>query len=198
MTITSKNLLRLKKLTLLLTISLLVSCTAQGNNPDQKRHSIDTMVANVLNELYQKRPSTRQQIKDSVGYAVFSNANINLLLLSASSGYGKTIYNASGRSVYMKMAEAGIGFGLGIKDFRAVFIFHDEATLNKFVQEGWQFGGHADASLKSGEKGGAAAAEAVFDDITIYQLTESGIALQATLKGTKYWQDTSLSNQPSN
>jgi hypothetical protein len=29
-------------------------------------------------------------------------------------------------------------------------------------------------------------------NITVYQLTESGIALQATLKGTKYWTDDDL------
>jgi hypothetical protein len=32
----------------------------------------------------------------------------------------------------------------------------------------------------------------VFDNITIYQLTESGLALQATVKGTKYWKDDAL------
>jgi hypothetical protein len=30
------------------------------------------------------------------------------------------------------------------------------------------------------------------DNIIIYQLTETGLALQATIKGTKYWQDGSL------
>lgn len=38
--------------------------------------------------------------------------------------------------------------------------------------------------------------EAVLDKISIYQLTESGLALQATVKGTKYWLDEEL-NQPS-
>jgi len=28
--------------------------------------------------------------------------------------------------------------------------------------------------------------------ITIYQLTESGVSLQATVKGTKYWKDEAL------
>ena len=34
--------------------------------------------------------------------------------------------------------------------------------------------------------------EAVIDDVKIYQLTESGLALQATLKGTKFWKDIAL------
>ncbi|MFO7494317.1 MAG: hypothetical protein R6X05_01630 [Desulfobacterales bacterium] len=40
--------------------------------------------------------------------------------------------------------------------------------------------------------GAAVGGETVFDNITIYQLTESGLALQATVKGTKYWKDGAL------
>jgi hypothetical protein len=32
----------------------------------------------------------------------------------------------------------------------------------------------------------------VIGDITIYQMTESGLALQATVNGTKYWKDDEL------
>jgi hypothetical protein len=32
----------------------------------------------------------------------------------------------------------------------------------------------------------------VVDGITIDQLTETGVALQATIKGTKYWKDDEL------
>ena len=92
----------------------------------------------------------------------------------------------------MKMGEVGIGLGLGVKDFRAVFVFHDAKTLERFVEHGWAFGGQADAAAKAGDKGAAVAGEAVIDNITIYQLTESGLALQATVKGTKYWKDDSL------
>ena len=92
----------------------------------------------------------------------------------------------------MKMGEAGVGFGLGVKDFRAVFVFHNRAVMEKFISSGWEFGGQADAAAKAGEKGAAIGGEAVFDGITIYQMTESGLALQATVKGTKYWKDEEL------
>lgn len=85
----------------------------------------------------------------------------------------------------MKMGEVGIGLGLGVKDFRAVFIFHDRATLTKFINSGWEFGGHADAAAKAGDKGAAVGGEALIDGITIYQLTKSGLALQVTVKGTR-------------
>ncbi len=83
----------------------------------------------------------------------------------------------------------GIGPGLGVKDFRAALIFKKAQVFNEFVDGDWEFGGHADATFKSGEKGGAAAGELyVEDDIEIYQLTEAGVALQATLAGTYFRQ----------
>jgi lipid-binding SYLF domain-containing protein len=96
----------------------------------------------------------------------------------------------------MKMGEVGLGLGLGLKDFRAVFIFHDQATMKRFVESGWEFGGHADAAAKASDMGAAVGGEALLDNITIYQLTESGLALQATIKGTKYWQDSALNSAP--
>ena len=92
----------------------------------------------------------------------------------------------------MKMGEAGIGLGLGAKDFRAVFVFHSADTMKRFIEHGWTFGVQADAAAKASDKGAAVGGEITADNITIYQLTESGLALQATLKGTKYWKDDSL------
>ena len=92
----------------------------------------------------------------------------------------------------MKMGEAGIGLGLGVKDFRAVFVFHKRDAMQKFIDSGWEFGAHADVAAKAGDNGGAVGGEALLDDITIYQMTESGLALQATIKGTKYWKDKEL------
>jgi hypothetical protein len=37
-----------------------------------------------------------------------------------------------------------------------------------------------------------AAAETVIPGVEIYQITKNGLALQATLQGTKYWKDKKL------
>ena len=60
------------------------------------------------------------------------------------------------------------------------------------MQSGWSFGGQADAAAKAGDKGGAVGGEAVLNRVSVYQLTESGLALQATVKGTRFWQDSDL------
>jgi hypothetical protein len=66
------------------------------------------------------------------------------------------------------------------------------------VDGDWEFGGHADAAAKSNEKGAAAGGEVYVEyDIEIYQMTEAGIALQATVAGT-YFRESAGRRQSSN
>jgi lipid-binding SYLF domain-containing protein len=172
---------------------LFAACaTTSGSTPAEKRNAVQTMRQKVLSDLYRVKPDARSLIHTAPGYAVFSNANINIIFASFGGGYGVVRDNKSCRDVYMKMGEVGIGLGLGVKDFRAVFIFHDRPTMERFISSGWEFGGHADAAAKASDKGAAVGGEILVDNITIYQLTESGLALQATVKGTKYWRDDEL------
>jgi len=177
-----------------LAMALLVGAcaTTGGSTPQEKREAVMSMRSQVLADLYRIKPHTKAEIASAPGYAVFSNANVNIIFASFGGGYGVVRDNRTRRDEFMKMGEAGIGLGLGAKDFRAVFVFRSRPALERFVNSGWEFGGHADAAAKAGDKGGAVGGEAVIDDITIYQLTETGLALQATVKGTKYWKDSEL------
>ena len=177
---------------LLYAILLMGCATTKGTTPQDKRHAILDMKKETLSDLYKVRPQSKSQIAKAPGYAVFSDANINVIFASFGAGYGVVKNNKTGKHTYMKMGELGIGLGLGVKDFRAIFIFHDDETMNRFIESGWAFGGHADAAAKASDKGAAVGGEVLVDNITIYQLTESGLALQATVKGTKYWKDEAL------
>ena len=171
-----------------------LGCVApKGNTVHEKRNDVLNMKKETLSELYRKRPEAKSKIKKAKGYAVFSNINTNLFLFSSGNGYGVAINNQNGKKTYMKLNFAGFGPGIGVKDFKAVLIFKTEQTFNEFVDGDWEFGGHADAAAKSNEKGAAAGGEMyVEDDIEIYQMTEAGIALQATVAGTYFREYTEL------
>lgn len=173
-------------------VFFVLSCAAPGNSPAEKKATIETLRVNVLNDIYKQKPAVRALVNSAPGYAVFSNVNVNLLFFAAGGGYGVTINNSTGAKTYMKMGEAGLGFGAGVKDFRALFVFDSKQVMDKFIKYGWQVGANADAAAKAGDKGGAVGKEAVIDGITVYQLTENGVALQATIKGAKFWVDDSL------
>ena len=163
--------------------------TTGGGTPDEQRTAILKMKDRVLADLYRQKPDVRAQVASAPGYAVFSNANVNVILASFGGGYGVVENNRDGGYTYMKMGEVGVGLGLGVKDFRLVFVFHSDAAMNRFVDKGWALGAQADAAAKASDKGGAVGGEITVDNMTIYQMTETGLALQATIKGTRFWKD---------
>jgi lipid-binding SYLF domain-containing protein len=118
---------------------------------------------------------------------------VNVLLVSSARGSGVVHYNSSGKDIYMKMYSVGGGLGMGVKDFRLVFVFDNDEVLNRFVEEGWQAGAQADAAAQHDGQGDAAALSIdVAPGVYLYQMTESGLALQATIQGTKYLKDKDL------
>jgi len=167
--------------------------SAQGKTPAEKKLYITELRDTVLDNMVEKYPEIKKKVKKSPGYGVFSNVNVNVILLSAGNGYGIVVDNATGKKTYMKMVLGGVGIGIGVKDFRQLIIFKTREAMDSFVNKGWEFGGHADAAAKAGDKGGAVgSAGDVTSGMGIYQVTEAGLALQATVSAAKYWKDDEL------
>ena len=165
--------------------------------PADKRKEIQEMRAETLADLYKYQPQAKGEIKSAAGYAVFSNFGMNLFLVSTARGGGVAHDKATGKDTYMKMFSAGGGIGLGVKDFRGIFIFQTKGALENFINSGWQAGGQADADAKVEDEGVSAGSVAgtaldVAPGVRFYQLTETGLALQATIQGTKYYKDDDL------
>jgi lipid-binding SYLF domain-containing protein len=98
------------------------------------------------------------------------------------------VYNKTKKETFMKMAEVQAGLGLGVKKFRLVWVFENQADLNRFVNSGWELGGQATAAAKLSDQGGAfAGAMSISPGVWLYQLTDEGLALELTVKGTKYY-----------
>lgn len=176
-------------------VVLLAGCgpKKKGLTLDERRQSVADMEKETLQRLYKEAPDAQAKLESAPGYGVFSNANVNLVLVSAGGGYGVVVDNATRQRTYMRMALGGVGLGLGAKDYRVVMIFKDKDTMTKFVEKGWDAGANADAAAKAGEKGAEASAEGdIRKGIDIYSMTEAGLALQATVAGTKYWKDKEL------
>lgn len=182
----------MKMMNVLLSIFLCVSLSYAESVPEQRK-AINNESQETLNMLYKAYPSSKNDIKQSYGYATFSNVGVNLVFFSAEGGSGVAVNNKSGKKTYMKMASGGVGIGLGVKDFRAIFVFDNKDVLESFVNSGWEANAQADAAAKSDAKGGALeGAITVQPGIRLYKLTKNGLALQATIQGTKYWKDSDL------
>jgi lipid-binding SYLF domain-containing protein len=159
----------------------------------KKQAKVLEMKNQALADLTKAKPEAAAQIKNAPGYAVFDNAGIHLLLLATSRGNGVVISNNGGSPFFMKMKTIGAGPGLGVKDYRVIFVFKNVAAMNKFKNGGWGSTAEADAAAKSKSSGGATSATgSSVDDATIYTITKKGVALQATLGGTKFSKDDNL------
>ncbi|GGG35607.1 hypothetical protein GCM10010976_04120 [Bizionia arctica] len=161
------------------------------DNPSQERADIEKMKNKALKELYKINPAAKNEIANAKGYAVFGNTGVNVLVVSSGNGAGVAYQN--GNPTYMKMFSAGVGVGIGIKKFYAVFVFKTTKAYENFIEDGWQGGAQADAAAKDDKQGAAlGGAISISPDILLYQITRKGLAAQATIQGTKYWKDKDL------
>lgn len=94
----------------------------------------------------------------------------------------------------MKMAEVQAGLGLGVKKFRLVWVFVDQADLDNFINSGWEIGAQTTASAKYDGQGAEVytGAISIKPGVWLYQLTDDGLALELTAKGTKYYKNDEL------
>jgi lipid-binding SYLF domain-containing protein len=151
------------------------------------------MEKDTLAKLYSVQPSAKRAVEGAAGYAVFSNFGMKILFAGGGSGKGVALDRKTGQRTYMKMGEIQAGVGMGVKKFRIVFVFESPDKLNAFVHQGWEFGGQTTAAATTGDQGAALqGAMSVSPGVWMYQLTDQGLAAEATVKGTKYWKDTDL------
>lgn len=147
----------------------------------------------TLERLYKAKPSARAAIKAAAGYAAFSNTGMKILVAGGGRGQGVAVDNKSKKVIYMKMVEVQAGLGMGVKKFRTIFVFETRDALERFVNSGWEFGSQTTAAAKTGNGGGALqGAVSVSPGVWMYQLTDKGLALELTGKGTKYFKDDDL------
>lgn len=182
---------------LALTGSLVPAQAQSPPKPDSKKAKkqaeIRTMAQDTLARLYWAQPLARNAVKRAAGYAVFNNVGVKILLAGSGKGKGIAVNNKSKRETFMKMLELQAGLGAGVKKFKVVFVFDTEQAFNSFVDSGWQFGGQSTAAAKTKSKGGAVAgAVSVSEGVWMYQLTDKGLALEITAKGSKYYKDDDL------
>ena len=161
---------------------------------EKERKEIRQMTQETLARLYKAEPSAKAAVGKAYGYAVFSNTGIKILFGGSGNGEGVAVNNQDKTETFMKMFEVQAGLGFGVKKYRVVFVFDNQKAFDGFVNSGWEFGGQASAAAKtSPEKGGSMqGAASVSEGVWMYQLTDKGLALELTGKGTKYSKDKDL------
>ena len=180
----------------ILSVVLIVSTfalAADQSKVDKERQEIRNRTKEILAQLYKAEPRAKANIQKAAGYAAFSNFGMKIFVAGSGTGKGLAVDNKTKKEIFMKMIELQAGLGFGVKKFSLVWVFEKPDALATFVNSGWELGGQASAAAKASEKGAAFQdALAIAPGVWLYQLTDKGVALELTAKGTKYYKDDDL------
>jgi lipid-binding SYLF domain-containing protein len=175
------------------TLSAIPLWAASDENVQQARADIRKMANDTLERLYKTQPAAQKTIETAAGYAVFSNFGMKIFFAGGGSGKGIAVDNKTKQETYMKMVEIQAGLGMGVKKFRLVWVFENQSKLDTFINSGWELGGQTTAAAQASGQGEAfAGAMSISPGVWLYQLTDDGLALELTAKGTKYYKDSNL------
>ena len=180
--------------TICLAAALALGGPALAASKDEKKQEVRQTAQSTLDRLYKSQPKAKAAIERSAGYAVFSNFGMKILVAGGGSGSGIAVNNKTKAETFMKMVEVQAGLGIGVKKFRLVWVFEKTSDLDKFVNSGWELGAQATASAQMSGQGmeAFAGAMSISPGVWLYQLTDDGLAVELTAKGTKYYKDSDL------
>jgi lipid-binding SYLF domain-containing protein len=182
-----------RTMVLALTAAAAVPQLARAATKEEEQAEVRKAAKQALDAVFKAQPAARAAVQKAAGYAAFSNFGMKILVAGSGTGKGMAFNNKTKAQTYMKMVELQAGLGFGIKKFQVVWVFDTEKALNAFINSGWELGGQATASAKTGDKGtGYQGALAVAPGVWIYQMSGDSLALELTAKGTKYYKDTDL------
>ena len=137
---------------------------------------------NGLAMLYKAQPDAQKSVEAAAGYAVLDVTAVYIILFVGQSGKGVLVDNASKKVTYMSSKRVGTGPGAGKQRVFQVFVFKEKTSMDKFVLSGG-VGGDVGVSVTMGSQ---AMVRSFNTNIDIYQIAESGFALQAGWGGTAY------------
>jgi lipid-binding SYLF domain-containing protein len=181
------------RLTTVAALILLTAVSILAATKEEKQAEARKKANETLQKLYKMKPSAQAAIKAAAGYAVFNNKGAKILIGGTGRGKGIAVDNSTKQVTYMKMREIQAGLGMGIKKFSIVFVFENKKVLDDFINGGWDAGGQTTAAAKTGDGGGSLqGAAAGGPGVWVYQMTDKGLALELTVKGTKYSKDDEL------
>jgi lipid-binding SYLF domain-containing protein len=152
------------------------------------RNAALKLSAEALEKLYKIQPEARKAVEAAVGYAVFDITSVYAILFVGQRGKGVLFDNKSKKTTFMACSRMGTGPGAGKQRVFQIFVFKNKGAMDQFVLAGG-LGGDVSGSVSTGAGGSV---RSFNPNIDIYQIPESGMAVQASWGGTVYAVDNDL------
>jgi lipid-binding SYLF domain-containing protein len=173
------NFLRTMVLPLLL-IGLSISIPVFSQNSKESELINDSKAAQVE---FVKSDSLMQSLfADSYAYVIFPNIGKGAIGIGGAAGNGIVFQNGNPVGS-AKMKQVSIGFQFGGQAYREVIFFENEAALDRFKQDKFEFA--AQASAVAATKGASANVKYA-DGVMVFTQEKKGLMYEASIGGQKF------------
>ena len=156
-----------------------------GKTGEEQSKAINTLADRTLKDLYKQEPKSKEEIGNSVGYAIMKNKFTKVPIVGAGSGYGVAINNKTGEKTYLKIVRFDIGGGYGLRSVRIVLIFQNEKKFEDFIDGVWsaRAGAETGAKFKDEVVSGIAGSDNLPGDkgYSIHFIIDEGVSATVTV-----------------
>lgn len=160
----------------------LVGCdTSTPNSPAQQTAMHDEARV-ALERMEAQDPSLTNRVNNSAGYVVFPEVGNAAVGVGGAYGQGY-VYENGKRIGHVKMTEASVGLQVGGDSYAELIIFQDQKPLNRLMNNSFEFGSDAKATVV---KAGAAGAAEFSNGTQVYVMSKGGLFAGVALNGQKF------------
>ena len=164
----------------LLLTGLLLSVTVFSQNSKENKLIEDSKEAQAE---FVKSDSLMQSLfENAYAYVIFPNIGKGAIGIGGAAGNGIVFQNGAPIGS-AKMKQLSIGFQLGGQAYREVIFFENEAALERFKQDNFEFA--AQASAVAATKGASANVK-YRDGVMVFTQEKKGLMYEASIGGQKF------------
>jgi lipid-binding SYLF domain-containing protein len=175
-----KKAIMLKLAGFLLITALAVPAAVSAQTSKDKKLIIDADEAKA--EFIQKDGLLKNLFANSYGYVIFPNVGKGAIGVGGAAGNG-IVYQGGSMIGKAKMKQVSVGFQFGGQAYREVIFFENEAALNRFKQDKFEFAAQASAVAVTA---GASANVKYKDGVLVFTQQKGGLMYEASIGGQKF------------
>lgn len=171
----------MKKINLILLSVLLAACsTMSGVEKNTKRSELDAMAVKAIADLIEQDETLRQQIDDSLGYAVANMKVTKVPVVGAGGGEGVLVGKKMNRRTYFTVSRFDIGGGWGARSYKVLLVINDQETIDRMQGGVWTFQAGVEAS--AGTVAAEGSSGVLSQGYTVHVLSDGGASATATAR----------------
>lgn len=158
-----------------------LGCETAPTTP-QERNELSTATLHQANRMFQDYPEVTNQINNAYAYAIFPDIGNGAVVVGAAHGHGE-VFQGQKFLGYAELDQLNVGPQVGGQAYTELLLFKTKEAFDNFANNRFTFSASASAViLKSGTSGAAK----WDDDVAVYQRSQNGAFVGASIGGQRF------------